>query len=76
MIRLQQNPSLILLSACCLTFSATAQVFENAGQYMDNINKVNEDMTIKYLVYLSTVSHGKSARKSGKAESGSGERYK
>lgn len=63
MIRFATKSLLILLSACCLTFSATAQVFENAGQYMDNINKVNEDMTIKYLVYLSAVSHGKSARK-------------
>lgn len=30
---------------------------------MDHIGKVNEDMTVRYLVYLSAVSHGKSARK-------------
>lgn len=63
MIRFAMKPLLIFFTGCCIAFSSAGQVFENAGQYMDNINKVNEDMTIKYLVYLSAVSHGKSARK-------------
>lgn len=63
MTRYAVKSLVILFSGCCIAFSAAGQVFENAGQYMDNINKVNEDMTIKYLVYLSAVSHGKSARK-------------
>ena len=56
---------LFLLPVCILFFSlcSAAQTFENAGQYMDYINKANEDLTVKYLVYLSAVSHGKSARK-------------
>jgi len=48
---------------CCLSFSSRAQDFENAGQYMDYINRASEALTMKYLVYLSAVSHGKSARK-------------
>ncbi|HEX2627909.1 MAG TPA: hypothetical protein VHM26_02830, partial [Chitinophagaceae bacterium] len=41
---------------------ANAQ-YENAGQYMDHISNANQKLTEKYLVYLSSVSHGKSARK-------------
>jgi hypothetical protein len=50
----------------CLISSAGslyAQVYENAGDYMSFINKKNEELTTKYMVYLSAVSHGKSARK-------------
>jgi hypothetical protein len=47
----------------CFSFSATAQNFEHAGQYMDYINKERAQLTAKYLAYLSAVSHGKSARK-------------
>ena len=37
--------------------------FESAVAYLDFINKKNEVLTTKYMVYLSAVSHGKSARK-------------
>ena len=40
-----------------------AQVFESAVAYMDYITKAKEDLTFKYLFYMSAVSHGKSARK-------------
>ncbi|HSU27165.1 MAG TPA: hypothetical protein VLJ68_02210 [Chitinophagaceae bacterium] len=40
-----------------------AQVYESAGDYLQAINKKNEEITTKYMVYLSAVSHGKSARK-------------
>lgn len=42
---------------------AAAQAFESAGQYMDHIGKANRALTEKYLVYLSGMSHGKSAQK-------------
>jgi hypothetical protein len=40
-----------------------AQPFETAAQYIDYINKANSKLTETYLIYLSAVSHGKSARK-------------
>src|SRR5687767_3852496 len=43
-------------------FNAAAQ-YENAGEYMSHISNANSILTAKYLVYLSAVSHGKSARK-------------
>jgi hypothetical protein len=46
-----------------LSFNLSAQTFENAGDYLDYINKANEVLTVKYLTYMSAVSHGKSARK-------------
>src|SRR5258705_10519739 len=46
-----------------LSFRPAAQPFETAGDYMDYINKANGQLTETYLVYLSAVSHGKSARK-------------
>ncbi len=52
--------------AICLFFfcgSATAQIYDNAGDYIGFINKKNEALTTKYMVYLSAVSHGKSTRK-------------
>jgi hypothetical protein len=55
---------LLLLSFMLLTTTrSVAQSFENAGQYMDHIGKANQALTEKYLVYLSGMSHGKSARK-------------
>lgn len=50
----------VLLAACLGT---AAQSFETAGEYLDYINKANAELTSKYLVYISAVSHGKSARK-------------
>lgn len=43
--------------------SVTAQPFEHAGQYLDHITKAKEELTTKYLVYLSASAHGKSLRK-------------
>ena len=54
---------LLLFSLILLTSRSAAQVFENAGQYMDHITKANQVLTEKYLLYLSGMSHGKSARK-------------
>lgn len=45
-----------------LSFRSSAQ-YETAGQYLDYINNASQALTTKYLVYLSAVSHGKSARK-------------
>ena len=44
-------------------FSANAQTFENAGQYMGAINKAREGMDAKYMQYLSAAAHGRRARK-------------
>jgi predicted class III extradiol MEMO1 family dioxygenase len=41
----------------------TAQSFETAVDYIDYITKASDKLTETYLVYLSAVSHGKSARK-------------
>jgi hypothetical protein len=39
------------------------QAFDDPGQYMSYISEVNQDLSAKYLFYMSAVSHGKSARK-------------
>jgi hypothetical protein len=49
---------LILLSS-----RSSAQAFETAADYIEYISKANSKLTETYLVYLSAVSHGKSARK-------------
>ncbi len=54
---------LLLFSFTLLKSRSIAQAFENPGQYMDHISKANQVLTEKYLVYLSGMSHGKSARK-------------
>ena len=56
----------LFLLSCFLFFLSlhpSAQTFEHAGEYMDFIGKANDALTIKYLTYMSAVSHGKSARK-------------
>lgn len=40
-----------------------AQVFETPVEYLQYIGKANEELTLKFMVYISSVSHGKSARK-------------
>jgi hypothetical protein len=55
--------SLLIVATFLLYLSATAQTYENAGQYMDHISKANQALSEKYLVYMSGMSHGKSARK-------------
>ncbi len=63
-MRMYLRTSLLLLfSLILLTSRSAAQAFENAGQYMDHITKANQVLTEKYLLYLSGMSHGKSARK-------------
>ncbi len=51
-----------IVFAMCMPLRSTAQ-YENAGAYLDYINNASQALTTKYLVYLSAVSHGKSARK-------------
>ena len=63
-MRMYLRTSLLLVfSLILLTNRSAAQAFENAGQYMDHITKANQVLTEKYLLYLSGMSHGKSARK-------------
>lgn len=45
------------------TSSSKAQVFETPVEYLDYIGKANQELTLKYMVYVSSMSHGKSARK-------------
>src|SRR5688572_23498108 len=53
---------ILVVSFACSPFVAICQ-YENAGDYLSYINKKSEQLTAKYLAYLSAVSHGKSARK-------------
>ncbi len=53
---------LLIVFAMLISSRSTAQ-YENAGQYLDHINNASQALTTKYLVYMSAVSHGKSARK-------------
>ncbi len=53
----------IFLFAIICSFRSSAQPYETAVDYMDHITKANQILTEKYLVYLSGMSHGKSARK-------------
>jgi hypothetical protein len=55
--------NLLLLFLWFVAFHSQAQTYDNAGQYMDFISNANQSLTIKYLTYMSAVSHGKSARK-------------
>jgi hypothetical protein len=55
--------SLLIVATFLLYLSATAQTYETAVQYMDHISKANQALSEKYLVYMSGMSHGKSARK-------------
>jgi Skp family chaperone for outer membrane proteins len=54
-----------MIIICLLIFSVSlsAQVYEHAADYIGFINKKREEITTKYMVYLSSMSHGKSARK-------------
>ena len=62
-IYLRTNLLLLFSFLVLATTRSVAQAFENAGQYMDYIGNANKVLTEKYLVYLSGMSHGKSARK-------------
>lgn len=60
---LKINLLFVLLIMLFAPSQSAAQTYENAGQYMDYISNANQALTTKYLVYLSAVSHDKSARK-------------
>lgn len=63
-MKLYLRTSLFVLSLSVFLSSVSfSQTFENAGEYMEYIGKANHALTEKYLVYLSGMSHGKSARK-------------
>lgn len=63
-MRMYLKTSLLLLfPLLLLTNRSSAQAFDNAVQYMDHISKANQALAEKYLLYLSGMSHGKSARK-------------
>lgn len=53
---------LIALSFLLIT-GLRAQSFDTPVAYLDYIGKANEQLTLKYMVYISSMSHGKSARK-------------
>lgn len=46
-----------------ITGFATAQNFENAGEYIDHINKQQNNISKRYLSYTSASAHGKGAKK-------------
>ena len=63
---MQRRPNFYLLLIIFLiatSSSVLAQTFENAGQYMEAINKARETMDAKYMQYLSAAAHGRRARK-------------
>ena len=63
---MQRRPNFYLLLIIFLIASSSsvlAQTFENAGQYMEAINKARETMDAKYMQYLSAAAHGRRARK-------------
>ncbi len=64
-MKMYLKTKLFLFFSCSLFLSSRciAQVFETPVQYMEHIGKANQALSEKYLVYLSGMSHGKSARK-------------
>jgi len=59
-----KNLGLALIAGIIISGNAAnAQTYENAGEYLNYINKKSQELTANYLAYLSAVSHGKSARK-------------
>jgi len=52
-----------LITALLFSTASYSQDFSDPVQYMDYIEKANDALTEKYLVYLSGMSHGKNARK-------------
>jgi hypothetical protein len=62
-MKLFVKPALFFLIMLLISGITAAQDFSDPVQYMDYIGKANTALTEKYLVYLSGMSHGKSARK-------------
>lgn len=56
-------PALLFFFFLARPAQGIAQSFETPVEYLDYIGKANEQLTLKYMVYLSSMSHGKSARK-------------
>ncbi|MBN8686651.1 MAG: hypothetical protein J0M10_06525 [Chitinophagales bacterium] len=56
-------PALLFFFFLSRPAQGIAQSFETPVEYLDYIGKANEQLTLKYMVYLSSMSHGKSARK-------------
>ncbi len=57
---------ILILIAITTCFNATKAQDENPGSYMSRIGKISEEVSQKYINYISAVSHGKSARKQEK----------
>ena len=53
------------IAFCTLAFSATAQT-DSPLPFFDGINKAMEAVNVKYLAYMSAVSHGAKVRKAEK----------
>ena len=60
---LKEKRFFVFIVTILFSFHSFAQPYETAVDYMDHISKANMVITEKYLVYLSGMSHGKSARK-------------
>lgn len=58
-----KKTTLLIIAFIVLSLQGFSQTFENAGQYLEYFGKLNQELSQKYLTYLSAVSHGKSARK-------------
>ena len=53
----------LLIFLWTIVTKTMAQTFETPVQYMEHIGKARQALTEKYMLYLSGMSHGKSARK-------------
>src|SRR5688572_6660492 len=54
---------LLVFTVAVCSRPAASQSLENVGQYMDQINKAREKISLMNLSYLSAIGHNKSARK-------------
>ena len=54
---------LLFMGILFLQFAGKAQDYDNAGAYMDVISKQQENISKKFLAYVSASAHGKRARK-------------
>ena len=54
---------LLIMGTILLQIAGKAQDYENAGAYMDGISKQQENISKKFLAYVSASAHGKRAGK-------------
>lgn len=54
---------ILLLFFITASFNSTAQNFDNSGEYLDYINKQQNNVSKKFMSYASASAHGKRARK-------------